>query len=44
MMGLIGMTVGLIGFFLHQLIDVIAEVKKDKALELVKVFLFSSAK
>ncbi|ELU14762.1 hypothetical protein CAPTEDRAFT_132493, partial [Capitella teleta] len=31
MMGLIGFTVGIIGFLLHQLIDVISEVKWEKA-------------
>ncbi|XP_048583909.1 chloride channel protein D [Nematostella vectensis] len=36
MMGLIGFTVGFIGFLMHQLIDVIAEVKWEKASEYVK--------
>lgn len=30
-MGLIGMTVGFIGFFLHQLMDLISKFKWDKA-------------
>ena len=37
MMGLIGFCVGFIGFLLHQLIDVIADIKWDKAQEYIKV-------
>ena len=40
MMGLIGVTVGLIGFLLHQLIDVIADFKWDKANEFIDVSIF----
>ncbi|KXJ16127.1 chloride channel protein D [Exaiptasia diaphana] len=36
MMGIIGFTVGFIGFLMHQLIDVIAELKWDKASEFIK--------
>ena len=36
-MGLIGVSVGLIGFLLHQIIDVIADTKWDKAAEFIKV-------
>jgi hypothetical protein len=37
MMGFIGFAVGLIGFLLHQLIDVIAEWKWEKANHFIKV-------
>ena len=37
MMGLIGLVVGLIGFLLHQIIFVIADLKWDKAQEFIKV-------
>ncbi|XP_073241792.1 chloride channel protein C-like [Porites lutea] len=36
MMGMIGFSVGFIGFLMHQLIDVISEVKWDKASEFIK--------
>ncbi|XP_020629537.1 chloride channel protein C-like [Orbicella faveolata] len=36
MMGMIGFSVGFIGFLMHQLIDVIAEVKWDKASEFIE--------
>ncbi len=35
-MGLIGFVVGLIGFFLHQLIDLIADTKWSYARELIQ--------
>lgn len=38
MMGLIGVTVGLIGFLLHQSIDVIADFKWDKANDFIEVW------
>ncbi len=37
MMGLIGLSVGIIGFLLHQVIDVIADIKWEKANEFIKV-------
>ena len=37
MMGLIGLCVGIIGFLLHQVIDVIADLKWEKANEFIKV-------
>ncbi|XP_074627638.1 chloride channel protein C-like [Acropora palmata] len=36
MMGMIGFTVGFIGFLMHQLIDVISEIKWDKASEFIE--------
>ncbi|XP_022809140.1 chloride channel protein A-like [Stylophora pistillata] len=36
MMGMIGFSVGFIGFLMHQLIDVISEVKWDKAAEFIE--------
>ena len=37
MMAFIGVSVGLIGFILHQIIDVIADFKWDKAREYIEV-------
>ena len=37
MMGMIGFTVGLIGFLLHQLIEEISEFKWDTAQDILKV-------
>ena len=37
MMGLIGFVVGFIGFLLHQIIDLIADTKWDKAREFIEV-------
>ena len=37
MMGLIGFTVGFIGFLLHQLIDVIADFKWERASQYIVV-------
>ena len=37
MMGLIGFTVGFIGFLLHQVIDVIADFKWDMASRYIEV-------
>ena len=37
MMGLIGFTVGFIGFLLHQLIDVIADFKWQRASQYIVV-------
>ena len=37
MMGFIGVSVGLIGFLLHQLIDVIADFKWDQANDYIDV-------
>ncbi|XP_013787955.2 chloride channel protein D-like, partial [Limulus polyphemus] len=36
MMGLIGFAVGFVGFLLHQLIDLLAELKHEKARELIE--------
>ncbi|KAM7450840.1 hypothetical protein ABFA07_001533 [Porites harrisoni] len=36
MMGMIGFSVGVIGFLMHQLIDVISKLKWDKASEFIK--------
>ena len=38
MMGLIGYTVGIVGFLVHQIVDLIAETKWNKAEEYIKVF------
>lgn len=37
MMGLIGLSIGMVGFLLHQLIHLVAEVKWEKAEHLIKV-------
>ena len=40
MMGMIGFTVGLIGFLLHQLIEQISEFKWDTAQDFLKVGIY----
>jgi chloride channel 7 len=39
-MGLIGFTIGVIGFLLHQLIEKIADVKWEITQKYIEVFLF----
>jgi chloride channel 7 len=37
MMGLIGFSVGILGFLLHQIIDLISEVKWEQTQEYIQV-------
>ena len=43
MMGLIGFSVGILGFLLHQIIDLIAEVKWEQTKEYISAGEFSTA-
>ncbi|KAG1682671.1 Chloride channel protein A [Nymphon striatum] len=43
MMGLIGFTVGFVGFLMHQFIDIIAETKWDRASEMIRTKTLSVA-